>query len=141
MRKSCGTSDITTVVFGLKHFDRDSLEWLKEEGPPNATSSRSLAIKLCTQMNWKNQAGNLCVDQALEVLPKIEEYLQVSRPHNPSTPRPASPRCPVPSRSDKKSHAPLSSCPIPFYAHTQFHLRPHLSRFNEQAQNDPLIGT
>ena len=90
------------VVFGLKHFDRDSLEWLKEEGLKNAISSRSLAKKLCTQMDWKNQAGNLCVDQALEVLPKIEEYLQVSRPHNPSTPRPASPRCPVPSRSDKK---------------------------------------
>ena len=89
------------VVSRLKHLDRTSLEWLKEEGFKNATSARSLAKELCIRTNWKNQAGNLCIDQALEALPKIEKYLGMSKPQKPRTLRsqptasPTAPTVPV----------------------------------------------
>ena len=71
------------VIFGLKHFDYTSLEWLKEVGFKNYTSTLSLAKELCEKTNWRNQAGDLCIAQAINALPKIEEHLKISRPKQP----------------------------------------------------------
>ena len=68
------------VTAGLKHFDADTLEWLKLAAPDPQHSRTYLARELCKRSNWYNQAGSPCVEQARSKLEKLCKQLGITLP-------------------------------------------------------------